>query len=179
MDIVLSGKHGALGLAMDIDLDDVLFAKEMLEHLGLEDKINRGFDTLSKGERQNVLIARALFSKPEILILDEPCSGLDIYNRNYLFNTLNELGKETNLTMIYVTHYAEEIIPLFDNVLLLKNGRVLAQGAMDEVFLEKYLKQIVEKPVTVSHDDKGLYHVDVQTSSSLTEVLERGGKDDW
>lgn len=97
LNIVLSGKHGTLGLDMDLNLTDVLLAKELLEKLDLGDRCNYSFDMLSKGERQNVLIARALFSKPDILILDEPCSGLDIYNRNYLFHTLKELGEKKRL----------------------------------------------------------------------------------
>ena len=173
LDIVLSGKCGALGLCANLDLNDVVFAKEMLGDLGLGDKINRGFDMLSKGERQNVLIARAMFSQPEILILDEPCSGLDVYNRNYLFNTLEALGRVKDLTIIYVTHYAEEIMPIFDKALFLKNGRVLAQGEMAALFREALLEEMIENPVEIAREHSGRYRIDVQTTSSLTHVLER------
>ena len=78
LNIVLSGKYGTLGLGEDIALTDVLLAKNLLGELKLGDKVDRTFDMLSKGERQNVLIARALFADPDILILDEPCNGLDV-----------------------------------------------------------------------------------------------------
>ncbi len=126
--IVLSGRNGTLGLDDDITLEDVWLAKTLLAELQLGDKINRTFDMLSKGERQNVLIARALIGGPEILILDEPCTGLDVYNRSYLFSTIEELSKEKHLSIIYVTHYAEEITPLFQKALLLKNGHFLLQA---------------------------------------------------
>lgn len=178
LDIVLSGKNGALGLDSDIDLNDVIFAKDLLEHLGLFDKINRGFDMLSKGERQNVLIARAIFSKPEILILDEPCSGLDIYNRSYLFNTLNELSKQNNFSMIYVTHYVEEILPIFDHALLLKNGRIVAKGKTKDIFNSQAISQIVDYPIDIVQENDGMYHIDILTNSSLMEVISRGDQYD-
>ena len=103
--IVLSGRNGTLGLDDDITLEDVRLAKELLTRLNLGDKINRTFDTFSKGERQNVLIARALISNPDILILDEPCTGLDVYNRSYLFDTIETLSQKNNLTIIYSINF--------------------------------------------------------------------------
>ena len=66
------------------------------------------FDMMSKGERQNVLIARAMMSRPEILVLDEPATGLDILARNRLNLLIKTLSEETDMTIIYVTHYLEE-----------------------------------------------------------------------
>ena len=81
MEIVLAGKFATLGLDEDISDRDVVRAKALLEELRLKSKINYPFDFLSKGERQSVLIARALMSNPEMLILDEPCTGLDVFAR--------------------------------------------------------------------------------------------------
>lgn len=169
--IVLSGKHGSLGLAPDINLQDVSLAKSLLTELGLHDKINRPFDLLSKGERQNVLIARALFSNPDILILDEPCTGLDIYNRSYLFSTIEALSQQRKITLIYVTHYVEEITPLFQKTLFLKNGHIFAQGATKDLFCDAMLQELLGYPVQVRMGQDGLYQLKVETQSSLTKLF--------
>jgi len=172
--IVLSGKYGTLGLGEDITLDDVRLAKELLTELRLEDKINRPFDMLSKGERQNVLIARALFSNPEILILDEPCTGLDVYNRSYLFSTIEELSKKKNLTIIYVTHYVEEIIPLFQKALLLKNGRVFTKGEINEIFHDDMFQELLGYPVHIAKGNDNTFRLQLATESNIAKLLMRG-----
>ena len=86
------------------------------------------FCTLSKGERQNILLVRALFTKPEILILDEPCSGLDVVARERVLKIVEEIMQHAETTIIYVTHYPEEILELFTNVMLLKKGKSFLQG---------------------------------------------------
>lgn len=169
--IVLSGKSGALGLSDDITLDDVRLAKDLLTELHLADKIDRPFDMLSKGERQNVLIARALFTRPEILILDEPCTGLDIYNRAYLFRTIEEIAKKIDLTIIYVTHYVDEILPMFQKTLLLKNAHVYAKGLTSELFTNQYMQDFLGFPVAVQNDGNGKINIDVQVESQLSELL--------
>ncbi len=171
LNIVLSGKHGTLSLDEDITLKDVVLAKDLLTELKLGDKINRTFDMLSKGERQNVLIARALFSNPDMLILDEPCTGLDVYNRSYLFETIDSLSKKKDLTIIYVTHYVEEIKPLFQHTLLLKNGHIFAKGATQEMFTPEMIEELLGYPAQIERDGDGNYHLDIKTQSKLGELL--------
>ena len=168
--IVLSGRNGTLGLDDDITLEDVWLAKTLLAELQLGDKINRTFDMLSKGERQNVLIARALIGGPEILILDEPCTGLDVYNRSYLFSTIEELSKEKHLSIIYVTHYAEEITPLFQKALLLKNGHIFAAGDTSAVFNDQTIGELLGYPVEIRQED-AFYRLKVETQSKLSQLL--------
>ncbi|MEE0435655.1 MAG: ATP-binding cassette domain-containing protein [Peptococcaceae bacterium] len=178
LDIVLSGKTGTLGLASDIDLDEVTLAKALLTELQLGDKIDRSFDMLSKGERQNVLIARALISEPDILILDEPCTGLDVYNRSYLFSIIEELSANKALTIIYVTHYVEELIPLFDKMLILKNGAVFAQGETANLMNNKTMAGLLGYPVQVEKEADG-YRMQVATKSRIQAILQtRGGQYD-
>ena len=171
LNIVLSGKSGTLGLEEDITLDDVVLAKDLLESLNLGDKINRTFDMLSKGERQNVLIARALFPNPEMLILDEPCTGLDIYNRSYLFDTINKLAEKKTLTIVYVTHYVEEIIPLFDHILYLKNGNVFAQGRVGDMLKEEMLENLLDYPIDLFAEPDGTYRLAVESHSTLANMF--------
>ena len=171
LNIVLSGKYGTLGLGEDIALTDVLLAKNLLGELKLGDKVDRTFDMLSKGERQNVLIARALFADPDILILDEPCNGLDVYNRSYLFSTIEALSKKKELTIIYVTHYAEEITPLFQKTLLLKNGHIFAAGETAAVFDEQLISELLGYPVTIEQEKDATYRLKVETESKLSQLL--------
>lgn len=173
--IVLSGKSGALGMDDTITLDDVRYAKELLEELQLGDRINHTFDMLSKGQRQNVLIARALFGDPEILILDEPCTGLDIYNRNYLFRTLEALSKRKKLTILYVTHYVEEILPIFDKTLLLRNGHIFAKGNTDELMTGETMSTFFGYDVDVQNVN-GTYNLTVQSDASMIDLLMRGNE---
>ncbi len=175
MDIVLSGKFGCLGIEEGITLDDRKLAKQLLVELGLEHCCDHAFDMLSKGERQNVLIARALLSKPQILILDEPCTGLDIYNREYLFQTLEQLTEKGNLTIIYVTHYLEEIVPMFDQCLLLKDGVVFAQGAVDSLFTDQTISKFLNYAAVIEKDADNRMMIKMNNvASQLANILFQG-----
>lgn len=171
LDIVLSGLTGTMGLDDTITIEDVILAKELLTELQLGDKIDRSFDMLSKGERQNVLIARALITDPDILILDEPCTGLDVYNRGYLFNVIEALSANKTLTIIYVTHYVEEIIPLFDKMIILKNGAIFAKNTTTALMDNETFKELLGYPVNVHKDDKERYWLEVVTQSRIHEIL--------
>ena len=169
--IVLSGRNGTLGLDDEITLADVQLAKALLTELHLGDRVDCTFDMFSKGERQNILIARALISNPDILILDEPCTGLDVYNRSYLFNTIEELSQKKDLTIIYVTHYVEEIRPLFQKTLLLKNGHIFAKGDTAMLMQEETISELLGYPVTMQQVADGTYQLNIKTKSTLTKLL--------
>lgn len=171
LEIVLSSGSGALGLHYDISDLDVRRAKKLLNALGILDKLNYPFAWLSKGERQNVLIARALLYRPEILLLDEPCSGLDLYARERLQNTVRDIADRTNMTIIYVTHYTDEILPEFDQALLLKKGHVWRKGPTEELFTAENLSIFFDYPVFEMPNDKKnkLFHT--KNQSSLYSLL--------
>jgi iron complex transport system ATP-binding protein len=93
---------------------------------------------LSQGERQRVLIGRALMAKPRVLILDEPCAGLDPAAREHFLQFLQRLGAQKNSpTLVLVTHHVEEIMPVFSHLSVLKGGRVLAAGEKADVLNSK------------------------------------------
>ncbi len=95
---------------------------------------------LSQGERQRVLVARALMAKPRVLILDEPCAGLDPAAREHFLQFLQRLGVQKNSpALVLVTHHVEEIMPVFSRVLILKNGQVQATGGKPNVLNSKNL----------------------------------------
>ena len=134
-------------------------------------EIDYPFYMFSKGEQQNILIARALINNPALLILDEPCTGLDIYNREYLFETIAELGKRADLAIIYVTHYVEEILPLFQNALLLKNGRVFKMGQTAEIFNSAVFSEYLDYPARLLYDEEDGYRIKLKCKSKLTDRL--------
>ena len=150
-DIVLSGKFGTLGLGRPITDGNRKRARSLLKALHLGRKIDQPFHLMSKGERQNVLIARALMAEPEILLLDEPCTGLDILAREQLLSTLRSMAQEGRMTIVYVTHHTDEILTdVFPKALLLKDGLAFAQGETAELFTSETLSAFFQTPVTVS-----------------------------
>lgn len=171
LDIVLAGKFGTLGLDYDITDQDVRRAKGLLRELRLGSKINYPFDFLSKGERQNVLIARALMTNPELLILDEPCTGLDIFSREYLLSTIRELAQTTDITIIFVTHHTDEILDVFPNSLLLQSGKIYANGQTKELFSSESLSAFLDYPVNVSWKENRI-NVTLEVSSNMKQLME-------
>ncbi|MBO5140728.1 MAG: ATP-binding cassette domain-containing protein [Peptococcaceae bacterium] len=153
LNIVLSGVSGTLSLSKDITDADVKRARKLLKELRLGNKIDQPFALMSKGERQCVLIARALISNPEILILDEPGTGLDIYARDYVLHAIDDLAKNSDMTIIYVTHYAEEILPSFDKTILMREGRIFKQGLTKDLFTNEIFSEFMEYDSEITQQD--------------------------
>jgi iron complex transport system ATP-binding protein len=170
MDIVLSGVSGTLSLSKDITDEDVKRAKQLLIKLRLGNKMAQPFALMSKGERQCVLIARALISNPEILILDEPGTGLDIYAREYVLQAIADLAETTDMTIIYVTHYVEEILPMFDKTILMKDGYIVEQGKTGEMFENERLSQLLGYPVVATQDALGNVRVKLEVESTFRDL---------
>ena len=175
MDIVLSGKFGTVGLDMNITDADIKKAKLLLKEVHLRGKIYHPFHLMSKGERQNVLIARALIGNPEILMLDEPCTGLDIEAREYLLNTVKDLAENSGITIVYVTHHTDEIMPeVFKKTLLLKNGITYKMGATEELFTSSVLRNFLEIETNVETGKIHGYETSVHVESNLAQLLKAG-----
>lgn len=148
MDIVLSGKFATVDLYDETTEDDRVYAKYCLEKLNALALAHREYRTFSQGEKQRVLIARSLMAQPELLILDEPCTGLDIIAREQLLDIIKKLSEDENApTLIYVTHHTEEILPTFSHTLLLKNGEIYSAGITDEILTKESLSEFLETPI--------------------------------
>ena len=133
-EVVMSGAEGSIALYETMPEKTIEHADEGLTAIGAGRLAERMFNTLSTGERQRVLIARALAAGPELLILDEPCLGLDPLAREEFLHSLGLLfRRRPELTVIGVTHHVEEIIDGYDRVLLLAGGRVVDQGLIQPV----------------------------------------------
>ncbi len=168
IDIVLSGSYGTLGVNFGIRNQDVKKAKRLLTEVGLRSRMLSPYDTLSKGERQQVLIARAFMSDPELLILDEPGTGLDAMAREQLLRTIDQLAEDVHKTIIFVTHYPEEILPAFDQCLLLRSGVIFRTGKTADLFTSEVMSEFFEYPVEIEKEgDTYRFKIASQTLSGL------------
>lgn len=134
LEITMSGLFATIGLYDHATKEEEEKALSMLSKLTAAHLANEPYSTLSQGERQRALIARALINSPKILILDEPCEGLDVMAREAVLDSLASLAQtERHPTLVYVTHRAEEILPVFTHALLLKDGKAFSKGKVSEV----------------------------------------------
>lgn len=150
IEIVLSGKFGALRLFEEVSDEEVEKAVAIMKQFNCDHLANKTFEYLSQGERQRVQIARALMAEPDLLILDEPCGGLDLIERENLLETINQIANgENSPTLIYVTHHVEEILPCFNHVLFMKDGQNVATGLREELLTETRLSEFLGRPVSL------------------------------
>jgi iron complex transport system ATP-binding protein len=147
-EVIATGEYAFLRFYQDISPEVKQKALGKLEDVRLLHLADQPLGTLSQGERKKVMLARALMTSPTILIMDEPCSGLDLYERERLLETVNRLGKE-NITVLYVTHHIEEIMPMFTHVALIDEGKLVASGRKEDVLNEANLLKAFQVPVTL------------------------------
>lgn len=157
--IVLTGKYKSSILYKAYEDSDLAEARDMLISLGGEHLLGRIYASLSQGEKQLLLIARSLMENPDIIILDETTSGLDLFAREQL---LAQIGNIRHLphapTIIYVTHHAEEITHDISHVLLLRQGQIIAKGSKKDILTEDILSDFYQNPVRVIPiDDSRVY----------------------
>lgn len=144
---VVSGKFAQIGLyeytgqkLLDADFNQ---ARRFLVEMNCAHITNQKFGTLSQGERQRVLIARARMARPLLLILDEPCAGLDPGGRELLLQSIQNLVEtRRQLGLILVTQHIEEIMPVFDKVAALKEGKIIEQGPKKDVLSQELIRRL-------------------------------------
>jgi iron complex transport system ATP-binding protein len=129
LEIVAGGSQAMIGYWGKITRSERERARRFLSLLRVPQAAERSWEVLSQGERQRVLIARALMADPVILILDEPCAGLDPVARERFLNDISKLAvKKQAPALVLVTHHVEEIVPEFTHVLALRRGRIAYSG---------------------------------------------------
>lgn len=142
LETVVSGKFAMIDFWGTLSRADKSWGLKLLRQIECLHLANREWRVLSQGERQRVLIGRALMATPRVLILDEPCAGLDPAAREHFLQFLQRLGKSRNApALVLVTHHVEEIMPVFSRTLILKEGKVLAAGEKLKTLTAKNLSE--------------------------------------
>lgn len=154
-DLVVSAGYAVLGRWREqYDELDYERAIDTLESVGAEHLFDRTYDTLSEGERKRVLIARALMTDPELLLLDEPAAGLDLGGREELVARLADLAADPDApAMVLVTHHVEEIPEGFTHCLLLAEGEVVDSGLLPDVLTAENLSQAFGQSIALDAVD--------------------------
>lgn len=151
---VISGKYAVIDLWMRIKKEDRAEAMEILEQVEAAYLADRPWGVLSQGERQRVLIGRAMMARPRILILDEPAAGLDPVARENFLAFIQRLGSRRDApALLLVTHHIEEIMPVFSHALLLREGRVLAAGPKKATLTSASLSEVFNAQCTLQRRD--------------------------
>lgn len=154
-DLVVSAGYAILGRwREDYDTMDYDQALEVLEQVGAMHLIDRRWGTLSDGEKKRVLVARAVMTNPELLILDEPAAGMDLGGREDLLAYLGDLALDPDApAIVMITHHLEEIPAGFTHAMLLDEGEVVAQGLIDDVLTSANVSRAYHQPIEVTRDD--------------------------
>ena len=147
LNTVVSGKFAQIGylggLWGQASRYDFACARRYLKELGCDHLREQEFGTLSQGEQQKVLIARARMTKPYLIILDEPCAGMDPGARENFLVSLRKVGARKKMpALIYVTHHIEEILPRFKKTLVLREGKVLHAGQTKQILKPHVLAEL-------------------------------------
>ena len=154
VDVVVTAAYGVIGRwTSGYDERDVARAAELLGRVGLRAFADRRYGSLSEGERKRVLLARALMTDPELLLLDEPAAGLDLGAREALLRLLSRLTLPGPSPMVLVTHHVEEIPVGTTHALLLSRGRVVAAGPIADVLTGPLLTQAFGIPLQAASVD--------------------------
>lgn len=149
--VVISGAHASIGLYEKPTEEQLAKAFRLMQDLDCGHLFDRLYRTCSQGEKQKILIARALMASPKLLILDEACNGLDFMSREALLESIDDFSKLPDApNLIFVTHHVEEIIPLFTHSLLIRRGNVYASGRTKDVLNREMLTDFFETPVDLT-----------------------------
>lgn len=148
LETVMSGKFAQLDLWAKTTAGEARAGSRLLAQVGLLHLAERAWLYLSQGERQRVLIARALMAKPRLMILDEPCAGLDPVARDDFLQFLDQVARlRSGPALVLVTHHVEEIGPAFTHVLLLRAGNVVDAGLREKILTNRRLSETFGHPV--------------------------------
>ncbi|AQQ15046.1 putative ABC transporter ATP-binding protein YlmA [Corynebacterium glaucum] len=154
-DLVVSAGYAIMGRwREEYEGMDYEQALEVLEQVGAMHLIDRTWGTLSDGERKRVLVARAVMTNPELLILDEPAAGMDLGGREDLIGYLGDLALDPDApAIVMITHHLEEIPFGFTHAMLLDEGSVVAQGLIEDVLTSENVSKAYHQPIEVTYDD--------------------------
>ena len=151
-DVVLTGLTGSIDTPMRWTprADEIAAAARTLDAVGMAEKADRTWPTLSQGERGRTLIARALITEPQLLLLDEPTTGLDVAAREQLLHTVDQLDRtHPGMSSVLVTHHLEELPTTTTHALLIAGGRTVVAGPAEQAITTSHISAAFDHPVHV------------------------------
>jgi len=149
-----------------ITAEDMRIVADIMEKLQLSSMSERYLDELSGGERQKVLIARALAQEPKVLLLDEPTSALDIRHQLEVLELVRELARQRQVLVVLILHDLELAARYSDHIYLLKDGKIFASGRPEEVFTPSHIEQVYGVQVEITPSSHGLKMTAIRPVSS-------------
>jgi iron complex transport system ATP-binding protein len=126
---------------------------DAISRVGLQDKVQQTFSSLSGGEQQRGLIARALVQKAALVVLDEPVNHLDVYYQHQVLKLLRSLAHKLNITVVMSLHDLNLAANYCDHLCLLDKGQMVAQGSPEQVLTSQRLQQVFKIPCQIRHDE--------------------------
>lgn len=157
LDIVLMGRARHIGLFGAPRAKDYEIARQYLAQMNVAHLQDRPFNELSGGQRQLVMIAQALSSECEILILDEPCSALDYRNQAIVIDMLRDLNSRLGLTILFSTHAPQHGLEVASHVLLMKDQRRYDHGPVEDVLTADNLSMLYDVPIARAAFESGRF----------------------
>ena len=154
-DVVLMGRSPHKKAMERDNANDFGIVLESLEKVGMKEFRDRSFSTLSGGEQQRVILARALAQKTNCLVLDEPTNHLDIKYQLQLMDIVRSL----NLTVVSAIHDLNIAAMYCDKIFVVKDGKIVAFGTPEEVLTKEFIKEVYEVDVELLKDQDGLLHI--------------------
>ncbi|MFB4164199.1 ABC transporter ATP-binding protein [Alteribacillus sp. JSM 102045] len=141
LEVVLSGLFATIGVYEEPGNEEIEKAEHWLDFFGISHLKNTSYMYLSQGEKKRAMLARAWIAEPKLLLLDEPCTGLDVKGREEFLASLEDLLQLENApALLYVTHHLEELPASVQNVLLLKNGEILHKGPKQKTLTDVFVQ---------------------------------------
>ena len=176
-EVVAMGRTGVKSLLSRMNAADYEIVDAWISKLGLADRRNQTFRSLSGGEQQKALVARAMAQDPEILMLDEPCSNLDFNWKHQITEIIGRLHRQTEVTVVMVSHETSLLPPSCGRIVLLHEGEVLADGDAGQIFESDMLEKAYHCPIETLEVAGRRYTVNRHGVKTTTERT-KGRKED-
>ncbi|MDR0932720.1 MAG: ATP-binding cassette domain-containing protein [Victivallales bacterium] len=158
LEMVLSGFDGTLGLTRKPTSQEIDTAKALMERFRCGHLTDQEIFTMSSGEQVKIMIARALLTKPELVILDEPSVYLDMAGREFLLEEIRQIAEKLpEVTIIFITQRIEDILPIFNEGMILASGRIVEDGERDKVLREDVLSSAYGLPIKLVKNKSGRF----------------------
>ncbi|MCL2318139.1 MAG: ATP-binding cassette domain-containing protein [Methanomassiliicoccaceae archaeon] len=158
-EVIASGFFGSIDVFRNMKVTEQMISKayDSAVMMGIDDLFNRTLEGISLGEMRRALIARALVTDPSALVMDEPMTGLDIVMASK-FRKMFDILIEAGVSLVVVTHNLEDIPDKIDRVIMMKNGKIFADGKKDKLLTSKIMSELYDESIKVECDN-GTYHM--------------------